>query len=318
MTTLAQSPRMPRRLPLLAAAGMLLAGVALAGAPGASAAPTTVDCSTTSLQAAINQASPGATLAVTGTCSGDYTINQNLTLVGHQTAVLDAQGSGTTLTVSPGATVQVTDLTITSGDAIDGGGVNNSGTLTLSRVLVTNSFASSGGGIFNNSSASVTLSQTTVSLNNSGGFGGGIYNNGAMTINSSTVEQNLSADGGGGIFSCCGFKPATVSNSTISGNFTAGSGGGIFNQLDSITLVNSRVAGNTAVLEAGGIDNNAGTTTLKNTTVTSNAAQSGESGTFGGGIFDFSGIVSLTGSSAVLGNSPDNCAPTGVVPGCTG
>ena len=83
-------------------------------------------------------------------------------------------------------------------------------------------------------------------------------------------------------------------------------------------LRGNRARGHGLVLEAGGIDNNAGTTTLKNTTVTSNAAESGESGTFGGGIFTFSGTVSLAGSSAVQGNSPDNCAPTGAVAGCTG
>jgi len=124
------------------------------------------------LQSAINSAPSGATLQVYGTCSGNYTLNQNLTLVGHQTAVLDGQGSGTVLTVAAGATAQVTNFTITSGDALSGGGVNNSGTLTLTRDTVTNSFGSSGGGIFN--SGSLTLNGTTVSLNQSGGFGGGV------------------------------------------------------------------------------------------------------------------------------------------------
>jgi len=297
---------------------MLMAGWAVA-APGASAAASTaVDCSASSLQTAINNASPGASLLVSGTCSGTYTINQNLTLIGHRSAVLDGQGDGTTLTVAPGATVQATNLTITAGDAVDGGGIDNSGALTLNHVSVTNSFGDSGGGIFNNSSASLSLkNQTTVSLNDSGSFGGGIYNEGAMTLNSSTVTENLSANGAGGVFNT-GSVPGTVSNTTISGNFTSGSGGGIFNLLDNISLTNSSVTGNTAVLEGGGIDNNAGTTTLKNSIVTSNAAESGESGTFGGGIFDFSGQVLLTGSSGVSGNSPDNCAPTGIVPGCTG
>lgn len=84
--------------------------------------------------------------------------------------MLDGQGAGTPLTVSAGATVQVTNLTLTNGDALDGGGINNSGTLTLTRSSVTSSFGTSGGGIFNTSK--LTLDEATVSLNESGQFGG--------------------------------------------------------------------------------------------------------------------------------------------------
>jgi hypothetical protein len=312
-----------RRVGGVAAAGGLLAGAALAAAPGASAAPATaVDCSTTNLQTAIDNASPGATLAVTGTCFGSYTIDQNLTLVGQGTAVLDGQNSYTTLTVSSGATVGVRKLTITGGNAGtgsagDGGGINNSGTLTLDQSTVSNSAASSyGGGIYN--SATLTLNQTTVSGNNGSVFGGGIYNNGAMTVEASKISQNSAGSGGGGIFTGFGFSPVTVTDSMVIGNTaTAGSGGGIFNILDNETLANTTVKGNTAALEGGGINNNAGTTTLDNSAVTNNTAQQGESGYYGGGIFDFSGTVPLNDSS-VRSNTPDNCDPSGYVSGCTG
>jgi nitrous oxidase accessory protein NosD len=86
-----------------------------------------VDWSTTDLQAAIDSAAPGATLAVKGTCSGNFTIGKDLTLRGQGNAVLDGQHSGTTLTVASGAAVQLAGLTITGGNASgSGGGIYNS------------------------------------------------------------------------------------------------------------------------------------------------------------------------------------------------
>jgi predicted outer membrane repeat protein len=309
----------------VAAVGALPAVTALvAAAPGALAAgPTTVDCSTTNLQNAIGNAAPGATLPVTGTCYGNFTIGKNLTLLGQGTAVLDGQQDGTTLTVSSGATVRLASLTVTDGDAGNtgnGGGINNSGTLTLEQSTVTNNSAggagNGGGGIYN--SATLALKDTTVSDNSSGVFGGGIYNESTMTLENTTVSENSAVYGGGGILTGFGFSPVTLKDSTVVDN-TAESGAGIFNILDSETLMNSTVSGNTATYEGGGINNNAGTTTLVNSTVTNNTAQVGEDdpGSFGGGVFDFSGTV-LMYDSTVSGNVPSNCAPAGYVTGCTG
>jgi nitrous oxidase accessory protein NosD len=324
MTMLAQLLRTFRRLGVVATAGILASGALVAAAPGASAAGATVAyCSTTDLQTAIDDATPGTTLAVYGTCAGNYTIDKNLTLLGHGNAVLDGQDSGTTLTVSAGATVGVAHLTVTDGNASgtagSGGAINNSGTLTLDQSAVTNSAAGSyGGGIYNNFDGTLTLNQTAVTGNSSSVFGGGIYNENAMTIKDTIVRENSAQLAGGGIFTGFGFAPVTLTGSNINGNTaTAGSGGGIFNILDSATLQNSTVSGNTAALVGGGINNNAGTTTLNDSIVTHNTAVSGESGSFGGGIFTFSGTVPLN-NSTVSGNLPDNCDPPGNVTGCTG
>jgi predicted outer membrane repeat protein len=290
-------------------------------APSTSAAvATAVDCSTTNLQAAIDNAAPGATLAITGTCAGNYTIDKNLTMLGQGGAALDGQNGGTTLTISSGATVQGAGLTFTDGSAPgtgNGGGINNSGTLTLVDSTVDNNSAGSyGGGIYNG--ATLTLKNTTVSGNSSMVFGGGIYNNGAMTLQDSSVSNNSTVYGGGGILSGFGFDPVMLQNSTISGNtVTAGSGGGVFNILDSATLLDTKVSGNTASLEGGGITNNAGTTTLVDSAVTDNTAATGQDGYYGGGINDFSGTVPMR-DSTVSGNTPDNCDPPGYVSGCTG
>jgi nitrous oxidase accessory protein NosD len=295
----------------------------VAAAPSASTAvATTVDCSTTNLQTSIDDAAPGATLVVTGTCSGNFTVDETLTLLGRGTAVLNGEHGGSTLTVASGATVRGAGLTFTDGSAPgigDGGGINNSGTLSLEDSLVTNNSAGSyGGGIYN--SGALTLKGTTVNGNSSMVFGGGIYNNGAMTLQDSSVSDNSAELAGGGIFSGYGFDPVTLQDSSISNNtVTAGSGGGIFNILDSETLQNTRVSGNTASLEGGGIVNNAGTTTLVDSTVTNNSIVTNTTTSVGGagGIFDFSGTVPMR-NSTVSGNIPDNCDPPGYVASCTG
>jgi hypothetical protein len=38
----------------------------------------------------------------------------------------------------------------------------------------------------------------------------------------------------------------------------------------------------------------------------------------GGGIFNDSGTVTGATATNITGNKPDNCAPPGAVPGCTG
>src|SRR5262249_35992347 len=65
------------------------------------------------LQTAINAAAPGSTLAIHGTCTGNFTVNKNLTLRGVTSgASLNGNAAGTTLTVSTGATVKIQTLEI--------------------------------------------------------------------------------------------------------------------------------------------------------------------------------------------------------------
>ena len=67
--------------------GTVVVGLVIGGeVPASATTPTAVNCNTGgNLQTAINAAAPGATLIVHGTCTGNFTISQNLTL----------QGSGT-------------------------------------------------------------------------------------------------------------------------------------------------------------------------------------------------------------------------------
>ncbi|WP_254069176.1 hypothetical protein [Streptomyces sp. TM32] len=88
-------------------------------------------------------------------------------------------------------------------------------------------------------------------------------------------------------------------------------GGGISNLGGTVSLSLSSVSGNTAVA-GGGLYNDNGVMSLFGTQVTGNSAAFR-----GGGIYVNSGGVLLSGfTTAVSGNTPDNCAPPGSVGGC--
>lgn len=260
--------------------GALVAAVTSAGAAGAAVAgpPVMVNCSSSSLQTAIDNAAPGGILVVTGTCQGNFTIDKNLIVIGQGAAVLDGNAAGTTVSVGASAIVRIADLTVTGGASASGAGISNQGTLRLQDAVITNNSARE--------------------------YGGGILNsgNGTLTIQGSSVMDNS----GVGIVNFPG-DTVTVQNSSVRDN-NGLFGGGLANG-GMMTLQNSVVSGNTAGIGAG-IDNG-GSLTLDGSTVTGNTALG-----FGGGIYNLD-TVTLHGSS-VTGNSPDNCNPLGSVAGCTG
>ena len=212
--------------------------------------------------------------------SGELSINQNLTITGPGAASLAVSGGGSSqvLEVASGANVTISGLTITDGLSTSdfGGGIVNSGSLTLKNSAVTenraDAFFSAGGGIYNN--GNLTLDQTTVSGNQaigetSGAAGGGIENDtgGVLIINQSVISNNeaqcvagVSAQGGA-INSEFGAS-TTIIDSTVSGNIAFGgdlffnggdaTGGAIYS-LSSVSISGSRLSGNQAV--GGGSDN---------------------------------------------------------------
>ena len=206
--------------------------------------------------------------------------------LGADVLAVDANKQSRVLFVSGAETdVDLTGLTIMGGVVTNGGGgIGNSGTLTLTNVTVSGNSAGTGGGIYNDST--LTLANSTVSGNSAGEYGGGILNGGGstLTLTNSTVSDN-SAGTGGGIRS---WGTLTLTNSTVSRNSALGrgahywqnGGGGIHNS-GPLTLTNVTVLGNSATgaeANGGGI-RNSGTLTLTNSTVLGNSATR-----YGGGI----------------------------------
>jgi hypothetical protein len=165
-----------------------------------------------------NSASSGGAVYNTGT----------LAVISSSLAGNSAFNSGGGIYNSATATATVTGSNVTGNDAPLGGGVNNSGNLTLSGVLCSSN-----------------------SANNSGG---GIDNAGSVSINNSTLASNTATSQGGGLFNSAG--SASIINCTLVGN-SAAAGGGINITADPVTLYNTIVAGSPTGGDLSGLPLNA-------------------------------------------------------------
>src|SRR5947209_9911938 len=95
--------RLFNRLAVFAAASVVAATTALA-VGGAAAAATTVYCPSGDLQSAMNQAQSGSTVAIVGTCVGNFVAPTNKTIT-LQGGVLDGNNSGAVLSVPDTANI---------------------------------------------------------------------------------------------------------------------------------------------------------------------------------------------------------------------
>lgn len=204
--------------------------------------------------------------------------------------ILDAGGSGRVAQVNANVIATLQGVRITGGTVADaGGGILNSGQLSLTACTISNNVAGSGGGIFhlNVATGPLALTGCQVSGNTANLGGGGIQTDSTtrpVTLTNCTVSGNRSTTGGGGIIN---ISPCTINGTAITGNETAGPGGGLVNTINGTVAFDaaSSVIGNTA--------------------------------SDGGGIFNNSGTVSLNGAQ-VSGNTPNQCAGPVPVAGCSG
>lgn len=159
---------------------------------------STADSGAGSLRTALTSAAAGDT--ITFTTSGTLQLLSNLptltqtdlTIEGNTVTILGG-ASVRSFTVTIGASVTINKLTMTGGNCNSVCPVGNSG-----------------GGIYN--SGTLTLTNSTVSGNLASAGGGGIYNDGTLTLTNSTLSGNLASAGGGGILN---YGTLTLSNSTL-------------------------------------------------------------------------------------------------------
>ena len=287
---------------------------ALFGVPTAYAATIAVDCSHDSLATAISSAPSGSTLKITGTCTGQFTVDRDLSLAGAPSATLDGVEGGRTLLILGFHSVHLSHLVITGGVASDGAGIEflGGGLLSLTNVKVTGNSATGGstpgyargGGIYVRDPAFVTLTDSTVSNNHlalSGANaetadGGGLYIKGALTLTDTTVHANTitaSSTNNAGIAEGGGiamFGGLTMTGSKVTGNHVTGTGpqfglthgGGIFwipTLNDLLDVVDSSITANHSV-----------------------ATTPGEADAFGGGLFMY---VDAFSSASIRGSTFD-------------
>ncbi len=184
--------------------------------------------------------------------------------------------------------------TVISGNSVQGsgGGLYNTGKVTITQSTIVNNSASTGGGVANETitgegfvivPATLSIDNSVISNNEAAGGGGAIYNNGQVTVTRSTIGNN-NANVGGGIQNDS-FPGAvgpvignlTINAATVSGNTATNTGGGIRNDgvlvVRDSTLANNKTVGNVG----GGISNggnnsiaSTGTLTVEDSTIVAN------------------------------------------------
>ena len=247
------------------------------------------------LAAALARASDGDTVEVAaGSYPGAWRPLQSVSVRG---AGASATTVGPLAVWNRDTTVAIAGVTIAGGASSGGGGIENSGTVTLTDSVVRDNRAWAGEGYQ--------------------AFGAGVFNLGTMTVLRSTIRDNQAQGFGGDPTTALGGGvhnrgTLTVTDSTISGN-TGNVGAGIYNT-GTLTLVNSTVSGNRARVDGGGAATTAtGDTVLRHVTVTANTSDSDGDGTGDGGGIASTGRTETAGS--VLAGNDD---PGGQGPDCSG
>jgi hypothetical protein len=258
---------------------------------------------------------PSTTISLAGPLPD---ITQGLSITGPGSGQLTITGNDLyrPVLIDPGVTVDISGLTITHGCGCPGagGGIQNSGMLSLTDVLLTNSMAAAtsaatnnfaeGGGIHNASGATLSLLRSTISGNTvlasggtsqNGANGGGIMNRGTLLIDRSTVSGNHATAvavspattnvRGGGIDTD---GPVATGRSTISGNIASGTGG----------ATNSTAGGGISAFN----DPLDVTISLDRTTVSGNSVIGDVGNAQAGGVQGFGSNFTVT-SSTISGNS---------------
>jgi len=217
------------------------------------------------------------TLGLSGTA---LFVNSNVSIKGNgiSSTIIDAKGLSGGVYVPPGVTASLDGLKITGGgNVLEGGGIYNSGTLTLNNVEVSgNTSTGTGGGITNRNYTSTGVNSlyiidSTISNNHSqdgsgiaaymtAGGGGAL---GSLEISGSTIADNVTQipisgpgaqwSSAGGLLLTGSLSSALIKNSTFSGN-SAQYGGAIrlWAVTSALKIVNSTIVENRG-LESGGI-----------------------------------------------------------------
>lgn len=217
-----------------------------------------------------------------------------------------------------------------------GGGikVDDGASLDLQGGTITNNVASNGGGVYVGK-GSVTMSgNATIDGNLATMGGGGVYLNtelasrtddeAVLTMNGGTISNNTASGkdangnivgGGGGIGTNLyaespdpDYDAIVINGGTITGNKAEVDGAGIYVNNGKVSIKDSNISGNTAAAiqgtgttqRGGGIYANGNKTVVKVT----GSTISGNSATWGGGIYINNTKVTMTGNS-ITGNKAD-------------
>jgi len=243
------------------------------------------------------------------------------TILNRNRAIVGASGSGGGILNANGSFI-ATGTTITNNRANRAGGgveVNGAAAITtLTNVdLIHNraiSAPGNGGGMHITGASNSSISGSTINNNGAANEGGGLWNgSGTMTITTTTLQMNdargddMGNSGGGAIYNEGGIvttDAGTVINNNRATIGASGSGGGILNANGSFIATGTTITNNNANRAGGGIEVNgaAAVTTLTDVTLDDNNAISAPGN--GGGMH----ITGSSGSSITGGTVSNNSA----------
>lgn len=219
---------------------------------------------TITIDGTLNAQTISSTTSIAGSATSVTLQGYKASSTATSAAVISGGGTATALSLGKsGLTTIVKDLTITNGNATNGGGINiSAGTVKLTdgTMIYENEASSYGGGVYvasgaklfmygkaligdeiNPTAAAYKNSSSSMSLANVAANGGGIYNNGGsvylgysdagvaspLTLSSTDgyygVSRNYATSSGGGIY--CNGGTVTVGTGYVSYNASATSGG---------------------------------------------------------------------------------------------
>jgi hypothetical protein len=240
-------------------------------------------------------------------------IGNPVTISGPGSNVLAVSGDNQTTPFSvfnpygPAPTVEIDGLEIEQGNTtINGGGIRNTGTLTLKNDFLTENVAEqNGGAIYNAQGATLNLSNCTIMQNVADQNGGGIANSGALTDSGSTISGNQAGLWGGGYYSTA-ISPnqatANLTNTQIDANSALKGGGAYVDSRSQLIMNGGDLMGNTATgTGGGGLFVYWSSATLTNTTVGGNTASTGDGG--GAYVTGNTPFVNLTINGGAISNN---------------
>ena len=233
---------------------------------------------------AISLASPGDSIMIAAAAyTENLKIRFSLSLIGADSKTTFIQGRSRIVVKIPNrdSNVVLSNVTVRHGGSDCGGGIYNNGTLAISNSIIADNAAtgdpSYGGGICNN--GTLTLNHCVVRNNHTGGaydsYGAGIYSTGSVTINDSKLLNN---NVGGSVYLY---------------------GGAVFNEGGTLVINRSTISKNGEGFNSGGFGGGiytSGTTTINDSAFINNSA-----GNIGGGIYNFSGLLTIN-NSTISGN----------------
>jgi hypothetical protein len=239
--------------------------------------------------------SPAGSVLGVDPASGDLDLTDRMTIkgAGARQTIIDGEGLDRVFAVDPGATVFLSDMTITGGDATLGGksqgialggAILNGGAITLDRVVLTGNVADGGGGMFS-IPGTTPLVENSLIADNRAYSGGGLRLDAGGTIINTTITGNVVLPPQPAAVALGERPVATVFGLAV--GESNGWGGGIDNRgLGDVVIVNSTITGNHAIKGGGGVDAGQGYApispalalgkmTLQNTIIADNTIASG-------------------------------------------